>query len=232
MKIIAIETSGIVASVALLDESKVISEITLNYKQSHSTTVMPMIQSLCNLCEFNIEDIDYIACTCGPGSFTGLRIGASIATGIAHSLNKKIIPVSTLEVLAYNIFITDRDIVPIIDARSERIFTSIYKWEEGNLKNIYPDCATNLKDLLAYIKEKGINPIFLGDGALKYKDIIKGFDNNYIFAPICQNMQRAGVLGNLAFEYIKKSKFVDYNNFEIQYFRSSQAERELNERKQ
>ncbi len=230
MKILGIDTSGIVAGVSLIDDTKILGEININYKQNHSVTIMPMIDNLLKMLDMELEEIDYIACCCGPGSFTGLRIGAATAKGIAHALNKKIIPISTLEMLAYNIFMPSKFIVPIIDAKGERVFAAIYKFENGKLKAILNDTATTLPELLKYIEENKIAPIFLGDGALAYKDKILSQNKEYSFVPICHNMQRASSLSSLAFEYAKEGKFVDYNNFEIEYLRKTQAERELLER--
>lgn len=230
MKILAIDTSGIVAGVALIEDNKILGEININYKQNHSVTIMPMIDQLFKSLNMEINEIDFVACSCGPGSFTGLRIGASTAKGIAHALNKKIIPISTLEFLAYNIFMTNKYIVPMIDARGERIFTAIYKWENGKLTNIYEEIGTDIRDFLEYIKENDIEPIFLGDGATTYKEIIENYDKNYTLAPISHNMQKASSLASIALQYAKEEKFVDYNKFEIEYLRKPQAERELLER--
>lgn len=230
MKILAIDTSGIVAGVSLINEDKVLGEININYKQNHSVTIMPIIDKLFKMVDMDICEIDYIACTSGPGSFTGLRIGASTAKGIALAINKKIIPVSTLEVLAYNIFMSDKYIVPIIDARGERVFTGIYKWEEEKLLNVYKETGTEIRQLLDYIEENNIEPIFLGDGASVYKDIIKERNIKYTLAPIGHNMQKSSSLASLSLQYVKEERFVDYKNFEIEYLRKPQAERELLER--
>ena len=231
MKILGIDTSGIVAGVSLIENNKILAEININYKQNHSVTIMPMVDTLLKMVNLELEQIDYIACSCGPGSFTGLRIGGATAKGIAHALNKKIIPISTLEMLAYNLFMTSKYIVPIIDAKGERVFTAIYKWENNQLKNILEEKATTLEELLQYIEQNNIEPIFLGDGALIYKEKILNKNKNYNFAPICHNMQKSSSLVALALEYAKNEKLVDYNNFEIEYLRKPQAERELLERK-
>lgn len=230
MKILAIDTSGNVASASLIDEQKVIGEININYKQNHSVTIVPIIDYLLNMVDVDLKNIDFLACTCGPGSFTGLRIGAATIKAIAHVFNKKIIPISTLEVLAYNVFMTDKFIVPIIDAKAERIFAGIYIWENNKLKNIYKDQATTIRDILDYIKKNTIDPIFIGDGSIIYKSIIKEYFNEENFVPIGFNMQKSSSLGNLAIDYAKENKFVDYNNFYIDYIRKPQAQREMEER--
>ena len=121
MKILALDTTGLVASVALVDENKTIAEFTTNYKKTHSQTIMPMVENLKNMVDLDLSTIDYIACACGPGSFTGLRIGAATAKGLAHGLDIPVIPVPTLDALAYNMFGTNKLVVPIMDARSNQV---------------------------------------------------------------------------------------------------------------
>ncbi len=230
MNILAIDTSGIVASVAIANNEKILGEINLNYKQNHSVTIMPIIDNLLKTLEMDIKDIDYFAFSKGPGSFTGLRIGAATIKAMAHTLNKKIIPISTLEAMAYNIIDTNRYIVPIIDAKAERVFAGIYKNEGTYIEPILEEYATTITELLDYILNNDIEPIFLGDGSIAYKDIIKKYFKEENFAPISLNMQKASSLASLAFLYEKQQKYVDYNNLEIEYLRKPQAQRELEER--
>lgn len=136
MKILALDTTGQVASVALADEEKLIGEYTINYKMTHSQTIMPMVDAVVKMTDFDLSTVDYIACSQGPGSFTGLRIGAATAKGLALGLNKKIVPVPTLDALAYNIFETDKIICPIMDARRSQVYTALYQWEDGKLQNL------------------------------------------------------------------------------------------------
>ncbi|WP_250277738.1 tRNA (adenosine(37)-N6)-threonylcarbamoyltransferase complex dimerization subunit type 1 TsaB [[Clostridium] colinum] len=230
MNILAIDTSGIVASVAIGNDEKILGEINLNYKQNHSVTIMPIIDNLLKMLDMDISDIDYFAFSRGPGSFTGLRIGAATIKAMAHTLDKKIIPISTLEAMAYNILDTNRFIVPIIDAKAERVFTAIYENNKGLLEPILKEEATTIRELLQYIVDNNIEPVFLGDGAIAYKNIIKEYFEEDSFAPISLNMQRASSLVSLAILYEKENKYVDYNNLEIEYLRKPQAQRELEER--
>lgn len=230
MKMLAIDTSTTVASVAVCNDEKILAEINLDYKQNHSVTIMPMVDSLLKMIDMDIEDIDYFAICKGPGSFTGLRIGTATIKAMAHSLNKKIIPISTLEVMAYNIIHSNKCIVPIIDAKAQRIFTAIYENENNNLTNILEEQATTILELLDFIKQNDIDPIFLGDGATVYKDIILQHFDESCFAPIHLNKQKASSLLALAIKYEKQGKYTDYNGLEIEYLRKPQAERELEER--
>lgn len=230
MNILAIDTSGIVASVAIANNDKILGEISLNYKQNHSVTIMPIIDNLLKMLELDIKDIDYFALSNGPGSFTGLRIGVATIKAMAHALNKKIIPISTLEAMAYNIIDSNRYIVPIIDAKAERIFTAIYENKGGIPTPILEQQAMTITELLDFIKSNNIEPVFLGDGSISYRHIIEKDFKEQNFAPMSLNMQRASSLASLAFLYEKYGKYVEYNNLGIQYLRKPQAQRELEER--
>lgn len=227
MKILAIDTTGLVASVALVDETKTIAEFTTNFKKTHSQTIMPMIEQVVKMVELDLKDIDYIACSSGPGSFTGLRIGAATAKGLAHGLDKKIIPIPTLDAMAYNISYSENLIVPIMDARRNQVYGCVYK-NETNLEKITNYLATDINELLEIVKNLNKKAIFLGDGVPVFKERIKEYSDKFEFAKPFNNMQRASALGALALERIEDA--ILPNKFEIMYLRKSQAERELEER--
>lgn len=225
MKILAIDTSSIVAGVSIIDDIKVIAEVNFNYKQNHSSTIMPIIDYVTKMTDTNIFDFDYISCCSGPGSFTGLRIGASIAKALALALNKKIIPVPTLDMLAYNIYTEKKTIVPIIDAKCEKVFSAFFNWENNSFNKTSEYLSTTIYELLDKISKEKIDPIFVGDGSIFYKNIITSYNKNYSFAPINLNMQKSSSLGALAFKYYNNS--VLPNELVINYFRKSQAEQQL-----
>lgn len=227
MKILALDTTGLVASVALVDENKTIAEFTTNYKKTHSQTIMPMIEQLKNMVELDLSAIDYIACASGPGSFTGLRIGAATAKGLAHGLDKKIIPVPTLDGLAYNLSECNKLIVPIMDARRNQVYSAIYS-NIGGFERLSDYMACDINELLNMVSERDENAVFLGDGVPVFKDRILEFNNGFSFAPQCSNMQRAACIGALALNRVDEA--VNPNDFEIIYLRKSQAERELEEK--
>lgn len=227
MKILALDTTGLVASVALVDENKTIAEFTTNYKKTHSQTIMPMIEQLKNMVELDLSTVDYIACASGPGSFTGLRIGAATAKGLAHGLDKKIIPVPTLDGLAYNLSESSKLIVPIMDARRNQVYSAIYSNMNG-MKRIGEYMACDIKELLDKVIEIDENAIFLGDGVPVFKEKISEFNTGFKFAPPSANMQRASCIGALALERTEQA--IKPNDFEIIYLRKSQAERELEEK--
>lgn len=232
MKILALDTTGLAASVALVDSQKTIGEFTTNFKKTHSQTIMPMLEYLKNMVELDLSTVDYIACACGPGSFTGLRIGAATAKGLAHGLDKKIIPVPTLDALAYNMSGTDRLIVPIMDARRSQVYFSMYKTAEDctKMERLCDYMAADISQVLKMAAELDKRAVFLGDGVPVFKKQIEEFDADFGFAPVCANMQRASLVAALALEMTDKA--VSCNDFEIIYLRKSQAEREREEKLQ
>jgi len=117
MKVLAIESSAVTASVAIMTEDTLIAEYTINYKKTHSQTLLPMIDEICRMTETDVSDIDIVAVSDGPGSFTGLRIGAATGKGIALAKDKPMVAVPTLEAMAYNLMGDKRLICPVMDAR-------------------------------------------------------------------------------------------------------------------
>lgn len=229
MKILALDTSALVASAAITENGKVLAEYTLNYKLTHSQTIMPMIDEIVKMTETDLNTIDYIACSSGPGSFTGLRIGAATAKGLAHGLNKPIVAVPTLEALAYNIFGSDKFICPIMDARRKQVYNAVYVSEGKKLDVILEEDTRIIDDVLDYVKDIDCDVIFVGDAVSLYKDKIAELDNA-IIAPASCNMQRAACVAALAEVYIEEGKYMNGAEFAPEYLRKSQAERELEEK--
>lgn len=230
MKILAIEASANVASVALTDKNKLIGEYTINNLKTHSQTIMPMLQDMMDMSKIALDEIDYIAASSGPGSFTGLRIGAATAKGLALALNKKIIPVPTLDGLAYNIFDSDRAIVPIMDARRNQVYTAVYTFDKGRINRISDYMAVDIDELFSYLREANLCPLFLGDGVMAFENKIKESNLDYLLAPSNSNMQRAASFATYASDNIEQA--ISGENFNIMYLRKSQAEREYDERNQ
>lgn len=225
MKVLALDTTGLVASVALVDENKTIAEFTTNFKKTHSQTIMPMVEQLCKMVELDLSEVDYIACASGPGSFTGLRIGAATAKGLAHGLDKKIIPIPTLDGLAYNLPFSNKIVVPVMDARRNQVYTALYSHLDG-FERITDYMACDIDELLQLVAENCDDAVFLGDGVPVFRDKI--INSGYDIAPVCSNMQRAANIGALAIQ--RENDAVSCNDFEIIYLRKSQAERELEEK--
>lgn len=232
MKVLALDTSGLVASVALADENSILAEYMTNYKKTHSVTVMPMIQEICNSIELDLKTIDIIAVSGGPGSFTGLRIGSATAKGLAHVLNIPIASIPTLEVLANNISKTHCLICPMLDARREQVYTALYHYEGNQMVPLTEMMAIEVDELVKLILIYDQEIIFLGDGFKAYEKKISSLlgEHTWQVASPQNNLQRASSLAVLALEYAKQGKLQHYMEHAPIYLRKPQAEREYEEK--
>lgn len=229
MKILAIETSGQTASAAIIEDGKLLAEETLNYKLTHSQTIMPMVASVLERTNTEKKEIDYIAFAAGPGSFTGLRIGAATAKGLCLGLDKRLLAVPTLDALAYNVFMTDAIVCPIMDARRQQVYTCLYEWENGRLKKLTDYMAESIETVISMAESFERDVIFLGDGVPVHRQKLESHENFY-FAPAHCALQRASSVAALGREMALEGKAIDGNAFELIYLRKSQAEREREEK--
>jgi len=275
---LAIDTSGIQASAAIVDVKSdagdgasfcaekyipsshtVIGEIFLNARTgekqwTHSESLMPGVQSLFELTRIQPQEVDYVAYSCGPGSFTGLRIGAACALGIARALGRAAVGVPTLDALACNMHGVggEAQVVPMLDARRGQVYTAIYfRDAEGGLKNQFEEAkipefvamiipvVTHQLDFNRFFRGQGGKPIILlGDGAIAYeKEIRRLFDqynpkeaSNVFFAPANNNHVRASSVAICAANKILANPDAFQNGtsgeVEILYVRAPQAVRE------
>ncbi|TCK87940.1 tRNA threonylcarbamoyladenosine biosynthesis protein TsaB [Natranaerovirga hydrolytica] len=230
MKILAIESSGLTASVAVMTTEDLIGEYTLNCKKTHSQTLMPLIEQLNKDIDLTLKDIDAIAISEGPGSFTGLRIGAATAKGLAFSLNIPILSVSSIDGLANNILCEHSIICPIMDAKRNQIYTALYKREKGQLNKITDSKVIDIETLIEELKTYDQQVTFNGDGVEVYKEIIEQSSLLSVFAPKNLMKQKASSIGDLALSDYGLVKKVKANDFVPVYLRKSQAEREYEQR--
>lgn len=228
MKVLAIDSSGLVASVAIVTEDELLAEYTINYRKTHSQTLLPMLDEIVKITNINLKDIDAIAISKGPGSFTGLRIGSATAKGLAMVLDIPIIPVATVDGLAYNLYKSDNIICPLMDARRNQVYTGLYKWIDGEFKVLLEQKPLDIEEISEEINKIAEEVIFLGDGIKVFEEqLIETIKVNYSFAPAHLSRQRAGAIGALGIEYYKKGIMTDADEFVPTYLRMSQAEREL-----
>lgn len=231
MKILGIDSSGLVASAAIADEKNIIAEFTVNNKQTHSQTLLPMIEKVVDMSGIELEQIDAIAIAAGPGSFTGLRIGSATAKGIGLALKKPIVSVPTLEGLAYRVSVFDGIICPIMDARRNQVYTGIYKMDKGNLVCLSEQKAVDIHEIMEELEKYDEKVIFLGDGVeVQHDTIEKEFKKEYCFAPIHLSKQSAAAVAVLGEIYFNQGKAEDAAEHKPIYLRKSQAEREREER--
>ncbi|TJX65351.1 tRNA (adenosine(37)-N6)-threonylcarbamoyltransferase complex dimerization subunit type 1 TsaB [Soehngenia saccharolytica] len=227
MRILGMDTSTLMTTVAITDDQRLLGEYSLSVDMSHSEMLVPMIKSALDGLKIDIEDIDLYTISIGPGSFTGLRIALATAKGFAIANNKPIIGVPTLEALAYNIF-SECHIVPMIDARRDRVFSGIYKWEENCLKVVKQDDALDIVEYCNYLNKNYDKLYVNGNGSIAYRDIIDEIlGDKAIFAPFNLNYIRASSICEIAYERFKDGLIDDVDNLKPVYLRESQAERQF-----
>lgn len=233
MKILAMDSSGMTASVALLEDDKLIAEYSVNYKKTHSQTLVPMLDAVCQMTETELSSIDAIAVAAGPGSFTGLRIGSATAKGLGLALKKPIIPVPTVDGLAYQMYGSDKLICPIMDARRNQVYTGLYEFLQGELHILKKQCAVAVEDIVSCCNELGREVIFLGDGVPVFeKRLTELMRVPYSFAPAHRRMQSAAAVGVYAGILYAQGKYESAAAHQPDYLRLSQAERERLEKEQ
>ena len=231
MKILALDSSGLVASVAVVEEEYTIAEYTVNYKKTHSQTLLPMLDEVVKMTELDLGSIDAIAISGGPGSFTGLRIGSATAKGLGLALQKPLIHVPTLEGLAYNLCGTPGIICPIMDARRNQVYTGVYSFEKEDLQIVEPQMAVGIDELTEKLNARDEAVTFLGDGVPVQREYLKEhLTVPYRFAPAHMKRQRAASVGMLGVKYYKAGKIETAMEHQPDYLRVSQAERERAEK--
>ncbi|NLK94802.1 MAG: tRNA (adenosine(37)-N6)-threonylcarbamoyltransferase complex dimerization subunit type 1 TsaB [Clostridiales bacterium] len=229
MKILSIDTSSKVATVAILDDDVLVGEYILNNKREHSVILIPMIEELLKESNLSIDEIDGYVVSKGPGSFTGLRIGLATIKGMSFGSNKPYVSISSLDALAYSLLSFNGIICPIMDALRDNVYTSLYVNNNGVLENILDITSMEIQDLVSLLNEKKTNVIFTGDAVYKHKEYIKENMDNAFFAQNHLNIVRASSLGELGMSLLKSGIKDDPNSAPV-YLKKPQAERELERR--
>lgn len=238
MKILALDSSGLTASVAVVEDDKLTAEYSVNYKKTHSQTLVPMMDAIRNMTELDLRTIDAIAVAAGPGSFTGLRIGSATAKGLGLALGKPIIPVPTVDGLAYQMYGTDRVICPIMDARRSQVYTGLYEFQRDGEENpvtyslhiLKEQCAVSIEEITQACNELGREVVFLGDGVPVFRERLPELMHvPYSFAPAHKRMQSAAAVGVYAGVLYQKGVYESAAEHQPEYLRLSQAERERRE---
>ncbi len=258
MKILALDSSGLVASVALTEDDDLIAEYTVQYKKTHSQTLLPMLEEIRKMVELDLKEVDAIAVAAGPGSFTGLRIGSATAKGLAFALEKPIIPVPTLDGLAYQMYGTDALVCPIMDARRNQVYTGIYEFrtsmespmqeagaevsekeDQGisgremrcDMHVIKEQCAVSFDEIARELNRLGRKVIFVGDGIPVFRArMMEVIEVPYLLAPAHCNRQSAACIAALGRLYYEQGRAVSGAEHVPEYLRLSQAERERKEK--
>ncbi len=227
MKILALDSSGLVAGIAVAEDDTLIGEYTVNYKKTHSQTLLPMLDEVAKMIGLELSTLDAIAVSAGPGSFTGLRIGSATAKGLGLALDRPLIHVPTVDALACNLWGCSDLICPIMDARRDQVYTGLYRFSEGQLRIIRKQCATGIDEITEEINRIAQPVVFLGDGVPVFSSYIgENCRVPHTFAPAHMNRQRAGSVAYLGLQYAKEGRLESAAEHRPDYLRVSQAERE------
>jgi tRNA threonylcarbamoyladenosine biosynthesis protein TsaB len=227
MKVLSVDTSSMVAAVAVMEDTKLLGEYLLNHKKTHSQKLMPMINSILNDLELAPQDIDLYAASTGPGSFTGLRIGVTTIKAIAYAAGKPVIGIPTLDALAFNIPLSEALICPIMDARNNQVYTALYKWDKNAQVKATEYLGIPVTELVQLIKGKNQKVIFTGDAVELHSVFLKNeLGGSCEFVPGSLQLQRASSVAYLALARAASDGVM--NSFDLVpfYLRKSQAERE------
>lgn len=222
MKLLAMDTSNQAVSVALLEDQQILGEMTVNIRQTHSQTLLPMIDQLLKQTKTSIEAIDRFVVAQGPGSYTGLRIAVTTAKSFAWTMAKELVGISSLALLAGNVQETTALIVPLFDARRDNVFAGVYQWQDQHLQNVVADQHLALTDLLAQVVLLNEPVYFVGGDVQRFNAQIKAtLGSQAHFVDANHNLPHAAVLGQLG---AKAEPVADIHGFGPHYLRKTEAE--------
>lgn len=233
MRILGIESSSLVASVALVTDDILTAEYTVDFKKTHSQTLLPMLDEMMGLLGVEMDTVDAIAVAGGPGSFTGLRIGAATAKGLGLALERPLIHVPTLDAMAYNLWGVRDMVCPIMDAKRRQVYTGLYRLEKG-MDVVKKQCAMDAGELAGELNALGEPVVFLGDGVPVYRELLEEqLKVPFRFAPPQMNRQRGACVASLGMLVMTGNAagydgafVVSSDEFAPDYLRKPQAERE------
>lgn len=232
-KILGIDSSGTVASAAMAADGVLVAEFTVNNKLTHSQTLLPMIDQVVQMSGITLKEVDAIAVAAGPGSFTGLRIGASTAKGLGLALGKPIVPVPTLEGLAYRLAGSAGLVCPMMDARRNQVYTGVYRVAPNSLEIVAEQKAMGIEEILEELAQYQESVMLLGDGVARYQETIsQAAGLRFQVAPLHLCRQSAASVAALGELYYQQGKIQTAEEHHPIYLRKSQAEREREERLQ
>ena len=231
MKLLALDTSSIVATAAVMDGEKLMGEYIINHKKTHSQKLMPMLEEILKSCELSPKEIDIFGVAVGPGSFTGLRIGLATIKAMAQALDKPVVGVSTLEGLAFNLVYCKALICPIIDAQRNLVYTGLYQWDQMELNKVMEEEVYPIEDLLQNLKKRKEEIVFIGDALEKFKELIQEeLKELALFPPSIVTMARASSIAELARRKAEKGKLLKASELLPVYMRKSEAEKKWEEK--
>lgn len=230
MKILALDSTAVVASAAVCNDDKLVALYTVNNGNTHSETLLPMIEATLKHSKTNIDEIGLFAYSNGPGSFTGVRIGSSTVKGLAFDREVPCVDVPTLEALAYNLCGFEGILCPVMNARRNQVYNALFKWTDGALVRLCPDRAISIEELEAELLAMNDKVYLVGDG---YEITEKGFKQlTPCYTPEVLRMQSAYSVARCALAAYQRGEYKTDGQIAPTYLRLSQAERERKEREE
>ena len=230
MKILALDSSAKVATVALCEDNIPISHIFLNTKLTHSQTLLVMIDQMLKNAGLDTDDVELFAVSNGPGSFTGVRIGVSLIKGMAFESKIPCVGVSTLKSLAYNLIGFDGVVCPVMDARNNQVYNALFRSTNGRIERICDDRAISMEVLLAELEALDEKIYVLGDGATLFYDFSSKSDINMVLTNPATRFQNAVSVAAAGLDEYKAENIMEDEMLDVRYLRLSQAEREYEEK--
>jgi len=231
MKILVLDSSSSAATVAIMEDERLLVETVINHQRTHSEKLLPMVEAALKDCGLKPKEIDVFAVTLGPGSFTGLRIGIAAIKAMAQALGKATVGISTLDALAWNLPYVHEMICPIIDAQRDRVYTASYRWGQQGMVRLSEYEILEVAELIKQIKETGDRTIFVGDGIERFQGQLEaGLGALAVFPPKAWQFPRGTALGELARAAVERGDLVPAQDLLPIYMRLSQAEKQFEER--
>ncbi len=226
MKLLAIETSTMLGGIAIMDDDTLIAESRMNIRATHSGRIMAEIDTALKGSGLTIDVIDVFGIAAGPGSFTGLRVGLSTVKGLSYATGKKVVTVSTLEAFAWNVPFSPHLVCPLLDARRKEVYAGVFGWTKDGFTKIIDEQTIKIDSLLGKLPGAvGQSVVFLGEGALLYKERIQSSLGEKAFFGASQDMVPSPA--NVAYLCMRKARnkiFDDPVMLVPRYLRKSEAE--------
>lgn len=230
MKILAVDTSAVTASVCIAEDHRLCGEFFVNTRQKHSRTLMPMLENLLHSLEIGLAEIDLFAVSAGPGSFTGVRIGVSCIKGLAMPFDTPCVGVSSLEAMVHNLTCVDGTVCAVMDARCGQVYNAIFSVEGGKQRRITPDRALPIDALAEECQKYGKRLYLVGDGADLCYNVEQFQALGATLVPEAVRYQRASGVASAAFEAFQRGEQVTVGQLAPIYLRPPQAQREQKKR--
>ncbi|MDS1029204.1 tRNA (adenosine(37)-N6)-threonylcarbamoyltransferase complex dimerization subunit type 1 TsaB [Bacillota bacterium LX-D] len=224
MRVLGLDSATNVGSVALVEEGRLLAEVTFNIKKNHSERLMPMLAWMLEEAQLSLKDLDGFAVAAGPGSFTGLRIGLATMKALAYVEQKPLLAISTLDGLAANLGNQEGLICPILNAGKNEVYTALYRWESDDLQRISEYLAISPEGLLSILQKKQEQVTFLGDGVPIYGNFLQEKYPQARFTAATNSLCRASQIADLGLKKLQAGEIADTFTLEPIYIRASEAE--------